>query len=278
MRLNITLQFIAVFLLLLSSTLHAKSNAQGENCLLGAFPFLIAQRLEKIFAPIAAELSTVINCSIRFQSSVNFETFMIQLEKQKFGIAFIQPFDYVRIAAKNGYVPLVTYQEKLHAVLVTLPESNINTISDLKGKTIAMPPLVGAVSFLGKIMLKQANIDPLTDVTILHTKNHGSCIQKVLIGKADACTTAPPPLRLFHKTNNRQLKQIAVSPPIPHALFVIRDNVNEDLKKRLQQKMLTMKLNAEALRLFTRVPNKSPFRITTDGEYDTIRQLLQHIE
>ncbi len=265
------LLLVGFLFLTANSSIYAKPETFHKDCILGVFPFLSAQRLESVFAPIAAELSTVINCSIRFQSSSSFKVFMEKLEQQKYGIAFVQPFDYVRIAAKNGYIPLVTYSENLHAVIVSKTSSNINTIHDLKGKTLALPPPVAAVSYLTRAMLEQAGMGLLTDVTLLYTKNHGSCMQQVLIGKADACGTAPPPVRLFQKKNKLQLKQIAISAPIPHSLFVVRDIISEKLLDKLQQKMLNIKLSDNAQKLFIKEGTKSPFRVVTDSEYDIVR-------
>jgi phosphonate transport system substrate-binding protein len=265
------LLLVGFLFLLANGSIYAEHKTQHKDCILGVFPFLSAQRLESIFAPIAAELNTVINCEIRYQSTPSFKIFMERLEQQKYGIAFVQPFDYVRIAAKNGYIPLVTYSENLHAVIVTKASSNINTVHDLKGKTIALPPPVAAVSYLTRAMLEKAGIDPLADVTLIYTKNHGSCMQQVLIGKADACGTAPPPVRLFQKNNQLKLKQIAISAPIPHALFVVRDIISDELLDKLQQKMLNIKLSDNAQKLFIKKGTKNPFRLVTDNEYDIVR-------
>ena len=183
----------------------------------------------------------------------------------------MQPFDYVRIAAQKGYIPLVTHSDNLNAIIITTANSRINTVHDLKGKTLALPPSVAAISYLSKIILEQANMDYSTDLTLVYTKNHASCMQLVLIGKVDACGVAAHPLRLFQKNNNLQLKQIAISPSIPHALFVIRDNVSDKLLKKLQQKMLTIKLSDDAQKLFIKEGTKNPFRLVNDNEYDTVR-------
>lgn len=238
---------------------------------MGVFPFLSPQRLESIFAPIAAELSTVLGCSLRYQSASSFETFVEKLKRQEFFIAFVQPFDYVRIVANNGYLPLVACCDSMAAVIVTLPDSNINTVHQLKGKTIALPPPVAAISYLSRTLLKQAGIDPEEDVTLLYTKNQASCIQQVLIGIADACGVSSPALRMFQKKTQRQLKQIAVSPSIPPSLFVIRDNVDEALINKLQQKMLNIKLSSSAQILFGKEGSTNPFRLVIDGEYDVVR-------
>lgn len=73
-------------------------NNQVKSCTMSVFPFISAQHLEAVFAPIVAELSEVMECSLSFRSASSFESFMTKLGKGEFDIAFIQPFDYVQIA------------------------------------------------------------------------------------------------------------------------------------------------------------------------------------
>ncbi len=268
------LLFVGFLFLFVNSAVNAENKMPGKNdCVMGVFPFLAPQRLESIFAPIAAELGTVLGCSLRFRSAPSYKIFKEKLKQQEFKIAFVQPFDYVRIASKNGYVPLVTCRDKLNAVIVTMPDSDINSVYDLSKKTIALPPQDSTISYLTRAVLKQAGIDLLQDVTLLYTKNHASCMQKMLIGIADACGTALPPLRLFQRKNNLQLKQIAKSPPIPPSLFVIRDNVSDKLVDKLQQKLLNIKLSADTQRLFFKEGSKNAFRLVADNEYNAVRDI-----
>ncbi len=217
-------------------------NNQDKQCTLGVFPFISAQQLESVFAPIAAELDSVLNCSLRYRSTVDFETFAQKLENREFDIAFIQPFDYVQIASPKGYLPIVARNEKLHAVIVTRNNSDVHNLADLNGEIIALPPTTAAVSYLARSMLADAGLSETEDITLQHTKNHGSCMHKVLIGKVAACATAPTTLRLFEAKNQVKFREIAHSPTLPGTLFVVRDDISKEKYYQLQQKMLNLAL------------------------------------
>lgn len=251
-----------------SGTISA--DEQQKSCTMGVFPFLSAQRMEAVFAPIAAELSTVSNCSYRYQSAADFNVFMTQLRNRKYDVAFVQPFDYVQIAAPQGYIPLAARNQRLSAVIVTLPNSDIRQLSDLKGKTIALPPSVAAVSYLTLAMFDQKLKVP-GDVQLLHTKNHGSCMHKVLIGKVDACATAPTTLRLFEVKNRQKLRVIARSPSIPHALFVVRGDIPDEDYLKLQNKLLEVTSKGSSRQYFLKHSSGQAFRIAKDNEYDVVR-------
>lgn len=249
----------------------APTNKQGKLCTMGVFPFISAQRLEEVFAPIAAELSEVMECELRFRSASSFESFMNKLGSGQYDVAFVQPFDYVEIARTQGYIPLVARSEDLHAVMVTRKDSDVRNIGDLKGKVIALPPAVAAVSYLALGMLEKAGLKVPEDVALLHSKNHDSCMHKVLIGKVDACVTAESTLRLLEARQHRKLNVIARSEALPNALFIVQGDISHKKYHRLQQKMLNLKLSSRVQTLFKNGTD-SPFRITDDSEYDIVRE------
>ena len=255
----------------------AQSYEYKNTCTMGAIPIFSAQRMESIFAPIAAELGTVMDCNLRYQGAVDYKDFMERLKNREYDIAFIQPFDYVRIAVIQGYVPLARRNGRLYAVIVTRPKSEIRHLSDLKGKTIALPPEVAAVTYLTNVTLANAGLNIPEDVSYLHTKNHGSCMHNVLIGKADACATAPPTLRMFEVKNRQKFRVIARSPSLPHALFVVRGNMSDESFQQLQQKLLNISLSNDARRFFLKDDLMLPFRVVDDNEYDVVREYCKKL-
>ena len=250
-------------------------NTQDKSCSLGVFPFISAQRLESVFAPIAFQLDEVMNCSLRYRSAVDFKAFMKKVKNREFDIAFIQPFDYVRIAALQGYIPLAARKGSLHAILVTRTDSEIRNLSDLKGKALALPPAVSAMAYLGREMLKNAGLDTAEDMTLLYSKNHGSCLHKVSIGKVAACITAPTTLRLYESKTHQKFKVVTRSSAIPNALFVARADIPQEKIHQLQQKILNLSLNESAQKLFNTNKLAHPFRVVNDYEYDIVRMISQ---
>lgn len=246
-----------------------------SSCSLGVFPFIAAQRLESVFAPIAAELDSVMNCSLRYRSAVSYKAFMKKLKNREFDIAFIQPFDYVRIAKLQGYIPLVARNKSLHAIFVTRMDSEVHNAVDLRGRAIALPPPVAAVSYLARVRLDEAGLNTHEDVILRYTKNHGSCLHKALIGKVAACVTAPTTLRLFEEQNNQKMRVIARSPAIPNALFVVRGDIPHEKYHQLRQKMFHLSLSDSGKKLFNEEKFAHPFRAVDDGDYDIVRQYCE---
>jgi len=246
----------------------------GSPYIMGVFPHLPPRQLEKVFSPMASDLGSAINQKIVLRTNTTFERFSQSLDTQIFDIAFVQPFDYVRIADKYGYRPLAARSEELAAILVVKEDSPLNKLQDLRGMKIAMPPAVAAVSYLIRDLLLENGMDPDTDVTLSNHRSHMSCMQQVLIREADACGTAAPPLRFFQHRMKVKMKIVATSREIPHALFVIHPRVPDEKKQAIRQRIISWSDTIEGKQLLERGRLK-PFVQVSDSSYDVIRKMAR---
>jgi phosphonate transport system substrate-binding protein len=236
---------------------------------LGVFPHLPPRELEKVYAPIAALLSEALGRKVQFRSSSSYQKFMKKLDQQAFDIVMVQPFDYVRIADKFGYVPIAARDEALSAIVVVPMDSALTNLESLKGKKVALPPSVAAVSLLLKAALKEKGMQA-GDVQISHYRSHISCMQQVVIGAVDACGTAAPALRFFADKMDTKLKIIAETRKIPHTLFAAHPKISAGEREKILQTLKAMSATENGRRLLQRGKLK-PFIPVTDQAYDVVR-------
>lgn len=254
------------------TTQSAEAAPKEKKYVLGVFPHLPPRDLEEVYAPIAADLGKAIGNRIVLRSNTTFGRFMENLDKQTFDIAFVQPFDYVRIADKYGYRPLAVRKEKLATIVVVKDDSKLTKLADIKGETVALPPKVAAVSYLLKGHLKKNKIIPGEDVKLTHHRSHMSCMQQVLIGEAVACGTAAPAVRFFEHKTKVKMRVIGKSREIPHALFVIHPRVPASEREILRQRIMGWAKTADGKKMLKR-GKLSPFIKIKDSDYDVVREL-----
>lgn len=270
--------FLWVSTALLAGSLAYAANAAdaqpaGKNeYVMGVFPHLPPRDLEDVFAPMASDLGTHIGRHVALRSNTTFERFTENLEKQEFDIAFVQPFDYVRVADKYGYRPLATRVEKLAAIVVVKPDSPLASLANLKGKRIALPPESSAVSHLFLGQLRAGGINPDQDVKLSRHRSHVSCMQQVIIGEADACVTAAPALRFFQEKMHAELRIIAQSREIPHTLFIVHPRVPKKDREAIRARILSWDKTEEGKKLLAR-GQLTPFVPISDSDYDVVRKL-----
>ena len=165
---------------------------------------------------------------------------------------------------------MATRNKPLPAIIVVKPDSEFSSVADLRGKTIALPPSVAAMSYLIKDYLEKNGLDPQKDVTIEHHRSHASCMRSVLIGNAHACGTAPPALRFFQNKMKTELKTIARTKGIPSSIFAVHPRVTEDLRDKMMQQIATWPDTEEGKKLLKGVKVEAFIKVD-DKEYDVVR-------
>lgn len=255
---------------------QAPSKDASSPYIFGAFPYLAVARLEKIYAPIAADFGRVLGRKVYFRTKPSFEKFMAELRKQTYDIVFVQPFDYVW-AHEYGYLPLARRGEPLTAQIMVAENSPYAALKDLKGAALALPPAEAAVSHLAKMALLDAGLDPHQDIRLQYTKSHDSCLQRLLIGAVDACGTAAAAARFFQARMKVSFRTLGKSLTVPHALIVVHSRVPEDERERLRETIFSWADSPVGRKLLERGELK-PFQPVADAEYDVVRDYWRKIQ
>jgi len=257
---------------LLASFGTTAADVSKNEYIMGVFPHLPPRDLENVFGPMAKDFSSYVGKDVVLASSTTYERFSQHLDDQKYDIAFVQPFEYIRIAERYGYLPLATRTEKLNGLVVTLTDSPIKNLKDLKGKRIALPPESAAVSILIRNHLRAHGLNPDKDVILTHHRSHVSCMQKVVIGEADACGTAAPSVRFFENKMGVHLKAVTETREIPSSLFVVHPRVPEAQRNRLRDRIISWSNTEEGQAILKRGA-LTPFIRVADSDYNVVRDL-----
>ncbi len=242
---------------------------------LGVFPYLPPVRLERLYAPVARALGEAAGVHLTFRTRGSFERFREALAEGRFDLVFVQPFDYVRAAAPAGYRPLARWKGRLRALVVTRAEgAPVESIADLGGRRVAMPPPDAAVSILGRALLAERGLAGA--VEIAHLRNHFACIRQVLAHTAAACVTARSPLRVYRARFGGGLRVIARSRPIPSSLFAAHARVPGGIARKWRAALLSWH-ESEAGRRLLRGLGFDAFVPANDGEYDVVRAIWREL-
>lgn len=241
----------------------------------GVFPFLTLAKIQEYFEPMEADFEAKLGRPVRLSSKPTYYSFKEALLKETYDIAFVQPFDYVEAHDRHGYLPLARRAAKLEALILVRPDSPLRTLKDLKGKTIANPPVDAAVSHLTSMALRDAGIDPATGVRREYGKSHFTCMQAVLIGDADACGTSEQAVLHFQreKQMSTRLRQLHRTPPIASALFVVHERVPKRDRDILLTTIVDWPKTEEGGR--TMAGGQFSYVQARDAEYDSVRRYIR---
>lgn len=241
----------------------------------GVFPYLPLTKIQELFTPMATDFEAKLGRQVRLSSKAEYTAFEEGLNKEIYDIAFVQPFDYVEAHDKHGYLPLARRGEDLEGLIVVKQDSPLKSIKDLKGKTVANPPVDAAVSHLTSMALQEAGINPKTGVKRDYGKSHFSCMQSVLIGTADACGTAEQALLHFEKEKQMttRFRILHKTRPIAHSVFVVHKRVAKKDRDALLKTILSWSKTEEGKKIINN-GQFIPFVAAKDADYEVVRQYI----
>lgn len=261
-----------LWLCLLTGTPASAQTASANGLLLGVFPHMPATRLLQVFTPVAADFSLALGTQVRLRTRPDFTQFAEELKAETYDIAFIQPLDYVWLHQRHGYLPLARRDAPLQTVIIVRGDSELQTLEDLKGKTLAQAAPRAAVTQIIAADLKAQGFDLDRDIRRSYSTNHFACIQKVLTREADACGTALRALAHWKDVKPEQEFRIIYSAPdMPHALFVVHPRVPEKQREILLETILSWP-DTEAGRKILSHGELLPFTRATDADYEPVRR------
>lgn len=225
----------------------------------------------KYYGPIAADMEHVLKRPVKLESQRSFTDFTHALALHSYDIALIQPFDYPKVVEQEGYIPLARLSVPLVTHFYVRVDSPYHTLQDLRGTTIAMPPAKAANSRMALRALYDNHLIPGKDIKIRYFNSHDSCIQQVWLGNASACTSAPPPVKVFENRMQARLRSIYDTPAIPHVLFVADPRVPAAERSKLTQLITSWEQRADGRKILKDL-GFPPFVRVKPGEY----AVMQH--
>lgn len=269
-------QSFSLFSLLLfafaTNVIADNTDSVSKPLVFGVFPYLPVTRIEKIFTPFAKELEEKLQRPVYLRTQSTFAQFRSAVVAGKYDIIYIQPFDYIRAAAENDYVPIVRRSKLLSAIIVTRKDGEIKNLQQLNGKTISMPPEDAAVSLLGNIELQLAGMSKDNRININYEKNHVACMKKVLTKKTSACVTALAPFDYFDHKSGNQLTSIFETRKVSPSLIAVHKRIGINNAEKITQFFLGLEHTDAGKKLLESIKMKR-FMKTNDEQYDIAREI-----
>ncbi|MBA2115425.1 phosphate/phosphite/phosphonate ABC transporter substrate-binding protein [Bremerella alba] len=186
------------------------------------------------------------------------------LVARRVDIAFVGPVTFQqarqRKAAELLAVAVKDNSSSYRSALLVRKNQDINRLSDLRGKLVALGDINSASSFRYPLaMLLKADVDPVTQLDrVVITGSHSNALAALREGHVDAAGCS---LAAYQKAINSgaistgAFKVLAVSPPIPNPPLAMHPGLSDTVKKKL----------TDAFRQIHRAPGVSPEMIRGYG-------------
>lgn len=247
--------------------------------MVGFIPAEDARAMVRQSKPIADKLAKAIGMKVELFVGSDYNATIEALRAGHIDVALLGPFSYVLATTQADVeafaitVTAKTMQPGYHSIIITLKDSPINSLMDIKGRTYAfVDPGSTSGYMVPSAFFERAGIVPERDFKqVMYSGGHDASIVAVAEGKVDAASVADRILeRAFAKglADRKKIKVIWQSDLIPNNPMLYRKALSESLKKKIRDAFFGFKNLA-----FGEMGTVARFDPATDKTYDVIRKI-----
>jgi len=240
--------------------------------------------LKRDYEPFRVALEESLGRSVEFYSVQSYTQVASALQAGNVNLSVVGPSEYVLIRARTNAVPVIAItRPNYHAAIALPPESPVQSIPDLKGKTIAMVKVGSTSGHLGPTeMFMSAGLDPKTDYQVKMLGREGS-LAALKKGEVDAWAGPIIDYEDFLEAEGvsaDEFRLLAKGPALPSDVFIVNSRTKPQEIENLRDRLL---VDQEAIiRALASTSANSKYQESTlisvdDGDYDMIRNVYRAI-
>jgi len=259
----------ACLLFLAFSSMANASQQPQQTYEIGISPYLSLPPKQKPFLTVINNMANRLNHRIAFEANETTADFHLHLKRENYDIIMVQPFEYVALQQQYGYIPLAALKQPLKGLIVAKKNSAIQTIQNLLGRKLLLPPESTAISYLVKKHLHNFGFNLKQDISIQYEQTNIACLQKLLLGFTDACATSPDILVFFEQRMEVRFRVISQTIEIPDTLFAAHPRIDAARRQAFTNTLLNQKNDNNSL---------VPFRQIADRDYNIVRKIKHEVD
>ncbi len=235
------------------------------------------EELNRSFGPFTREMERLMGIGMEFFPVSDRTAAVTALQFKQVDLVLTGPSEYLAMRKRFDVKPVVgVARPRYHTVFVVKADSPIQTLQDLRGKSIALKdPGSTTGHIMPVVMLKRAGLDPDRDVTLRMLD--GTRIEALVNDDVDALGSGVRDYdRLVARFGEGHYRIIAESPPMPPDLIVARPGLSADVVGELTSKIMAD--GDHLIRLLLSGTNRdryevgAAFRTVEDADFDIVRE------
>ena len=234
---------LSLFAVLLSSSAIAQTTLK-----VSAIPDENPTELQRKFAPLGKYLESKIGMKVEFTPVTDYAATVEGLVARKIDLVWYGGFTFVQARLKTGTaIPIAQREEdeKFKSVFITQPNSGINSLKDLQGKTFTFgAPSSTSGSLMPRYFLMKEGIDPEKAFRrVAFSGAHDATALQVAGGKVDAGAmniSVYEKMLAEKKIDASQLKVFYTTPGYYDYNWTVRGDLDPALIKKLTDAFLSL--------------------------------------
>lgn len=271
--------FLTAMALLIFGAFGASSEVAASGTLtLSIIPHRSSMGNEQAYSMLITALEKETGFTFKWVGSKTYQEVIRNIVSRQADIGYLGAFSYVAAQDEFGVRLLARTRGKegadfYYSLMVVRKDSDIESLAELKGRSIAFTdPKSTSGFFLPVIGLKKAGVE-LADLREIHyVTRHANSLLAVYHRHVDAAaisSTAADKVDI----DMEQLRPLWRSAPIYRGPWVTRQDMPDDIFRRLQEALFKISDGPDAARIFHNLGTKG-FVPAADSDYDNIREAM----
>lgn len=278
---------ISLLSLLISGVSAAQSveSVKNESVLrLGIFPRRNMQVTDRMFRPLSEKLSSVTGMNVLLETTHDFASFWENVSNKQYDIVHYNQYHYLKSHKHFGYQVFARNVEfnhdKIAGAILIRKDSGINSIQDLKGKTIVFGGGRGAMMayITATYLLRQAGLKEGDYFEQFALNPPKACIatyyRKATAAGAGNYVLELPNVR--QKIDTSEMRYLATSKKMAHLPWAVKKTVPTELREKLLNAMVGLADTKEG-RVILKAASITKIIPAADKDYDSHREIVKSV-
>ena len=266
------------------STTETGTTEEIKVLKMGLIPADDAEEMLRNYEPIQEYLSEKIGIPVKIQVTSDYTAAIEAMRANHIDMAWFGPFSYIIAANVAGAEAIVngvrasTGRADYYSVIIVNADSGIETWENLKGKKFAfVDPASTSGNLIPRKMLIENGIDPDNDFSVSYYAGTHNAVQYAIAnGKVDAGATGDTSYARMVESgeiDSEVNKILFKSPPIPGSPIVVRGDLPDELKKKIQDSLVNM--DQQTIHKVDGWGDIAGYQLVSDSDYDVIREIAK---
>lgn len=279
---------ISAVLILAMGLLGGAAGAERPNRLvMGFVPSQNADQLAETAKPLADMLAKELGIPVDAFVSAQYIGLAEAMASRQVDIGFLNSFNYVLTHDQLGAAEVILKSVRngnhsYRAQFFTRAGSGIESVADLKGKTVAFVDAASTSGYLFPVdYMMTLGIDPDTDLTPRFVGGHDNAILAVYRGDVDAGVSFEDARTLVvneYPDVMEKVQVIGYTDWIPNDTVSVRPGLDVGLALEIQRAFLRIAETPEGVEVLRAIYNIDGFAPALDSDYDVVRRVAAMME
>ncbi len=254
---------LGLFVLGSASALLSSAALAAQTLTISIVPQFSARQVFADWTPVLKLVGEKAGVEFKLSFYDSIPLFEAGFQRGEPDLAYMNPYHVVMAKNAAGYEPIIRDDaNRLSGILVVRKDSQISSLSQLEGKTLAFPApnAFGASLYMRALLTREAKIN----FKPVYVKTHPNVYRHVLLGQAEAGGGVNRTLNDERDEVKSQLKVLYTTPAVFSHPITVHPRVKPEVAKRIQSAFLEVFEKPENKELFKAILIPKPVKSVYD--------------